>query len=99
MKTRLFTPGRVNLIGEHTDYNGGMVLPTAIGLGTTITLTPRTDDTIQIQSDKFDDVVTRSLSDSAINHWSDYVTGAIVFANQVGLLKGCLLYTSDAADE
>lgn len=88
MKTRLFTPGRVNLIGEHTDYNGGMVLPTAIGLGTTITLTPRTDATIQIQSDKFDDVATRSLSDSAINHWSDYVTGAIVFANQVGLLKG-----------
>jgi len=88
MTMQLFTPGRVNLIGEHTDYNGGMVLPTAIGLGTTITLTARADNKIQIQSDKFDDIAMRSLADSAIDHWSDHVTGAVIFANQAGLLKG-----------
>jgi len=66
----LFTPGRVNLIGEHTDYNGGMVLPTAINLGVTIALTPRQDDQIRIISDKFETLAERSLSDSAQAHWS-----------------------------
>jgi len=87
-KTSLFTPGRVNLIGEHTDYNGGMVLPTAIVLGPTIALTPRSDDKIRIYSDKFDAMVKRSISDSAQGHWSDYVTGAVKFANGTGLLTG-----------
>lgn len=86
MTTRLFTPGRVNLIGEHTDYNGGMVLPTAIKLGTTIALTPRSDDIIRIQSDKFEGATERRLSDDPTDHWSDYVTGAIKFAKAAGFL-------------
>ena len=84
----LFTPGRVNLIGEHTDYNGGMVLPTAIKLGLDIAFTPRADDKIRIRSDKFDELALCSLKDLANDNWSDYVTGAVIFAHKSGLLKG-----------
>ena len=83
-----FTPGRVNLIGEHTDYNGGMVLPTALTLGVTIALTPRHDDKIRIWSDKFEDIANRNASDTAQDHWSDYIVGAIVIANEQGFITG-----------
>ncbi|HEY7453540.1 MAG TPA: galactokinase family protein [Thermoleophilaceae bacterium] len=43
---RAFAPGRVNLIGEHTDYNGGLCLPFAIERGLTVTLRPRDDGAI-----------------------------------------------------
>ena len=81
-----FTPGRVNLIGEHTDYNGGMVLPTALKLGISLALNPRNDDKIRIWSDKFDDIAERSLSDKTAKHWSDYITGALIVANEQGFL-------------
>ncbi len=83
-----FTPGRVNLIGEHTDYNGGMVLPTALELGVSIALTPRTDNKIRIWSDGFEDIAERTISDTVDNHWSDYIVGAIIRANQQGYLTG-----------
>ena len=84
----LFTPGRVNLIGEHTDYNGGMVLPTAIKLGLDIALSPRADNKIRIRSDKFEIIAERKLSDDASNDWSDYAAGAVIVANKFGLLSG-----------
>jgi len=87
-KISVFTPGRVNLIGEHTDYNGGMVLPTALNLGPTIALSPRSDDKINLYSDKFGTMAHRSLADSAANHWSDYVTGAVKFGHEAGLMTG-----------
>lgn len=84
-----FTPGRVNLIGEHTDYNGGMVLPTALHLGISIALRPRDDDRIRIVSDGFEDIAERNLrGDDAQDHWSDYAAGAIQFAYEAGFLKG-----------
>jgi len=83
-----FTPGRVNLIGEHTDYNGGMVLPTALSLGISFAVKPRADNIIQIWSDKFDGLAKRSLSDSASGHWSDYIVGAIQIANEQNYLSG-----------
>jgi len=83
-----FTPGRVNLIGEHTDYNGGMVLPTALKLGVSIALAPRSDNKIRIWSDKFDDIAERTVSDKSAKHWSDYITGAIILANEQGYLNG-----------
>src|SRR2546423_2308279 len=43
-------PGRVNLIGEHTDYNGGFVLPIAISQRTRVELAPRPDDTVPARS-------------------------------------------------
>src|SRR5450759_4125884 len=43
-------PGRVNPIGEHTDYNGGFVLHTAIPQRTTVALTPRRDKAVHIAS-------------------------------------------------
>src|SRR5215204_5781097 len=43
-------PGRVNLIGEHTDYNGGFVLPTAIPQRTRVVLTPRADQLVHAHS-------------------------------------------------
>jgi galactokinase len=52
-------PGRVNLIGEHTDYNDGFVLPFAIDRATTIALKPRDDDRIRLIS-TFDDALVES---------------------------------------
>ena len=83
-----FTPGRVNLIGEHTDYNGGMVLPTALDLGVSIQFTARPDPTIQVHSDQFKDVAIRTLRDCSHDHWSDYVVGAIKLANAEGVFAG-----------
>lgn len=83
-----FTPGRVNLIGEHTDYNGGMVLPTALKLGVSLALSPRLDNEIHIWSDKFEGIAKRTITDVVSDHWSDYITGAIILANEHGYLTG-----------
>jgi galactokinase len=47
------SPGRVNLIGEHTDYNGGYVFPAALTLGTTMLIRPRNDGQVQFASTNF----------------------------------------------
>ncbi|MEP1229537.1 MAG: galactokinase [Litorimonas sp.] len=83
-----FTPGRVNLIGEHTDYNGGMVLPMALKQGLFLTLSPRQDHQVHIISDKFGDVSARNMSEVTTGNWSDYVLGAIIYANKAGFLSG-----------
>ena len=46
-------PGRVNLIGEHTDYNDGFVLPAAIQLQTSIAFAPRQDDKLVLYSESY----------------------------------------------
>jgi galactokinase len=46
-------PGRVNLIGDHTDYNQGLALPMAIGLGVTVAVTPADDDRVVVTSDAY----------------------------------------------
>lgn len=77
-----FAPGRVNLIGDHTDYNGGHVFPCALTLGTYGLVRRRTDDTLNLYSENFssDGVLTfsiRDLSPSGGGLWTDYVRGVI----------------------
>ncbi len=75
---RLFSaPGRVNLIGEHTDYNDGFVLPMAANLRTYVAAAPRDDDTISIYSCNLQDKADFSLqaSESRTRGWLNYVYG------------------------
>lgn len=74
-----FAPGRVNLLGEHTDYNGGYVLPMPLGLGTAVALGHGgTPGHVELASADFDDTATRPVGEAANGHWSDYLFGCLV---------------------
>ncbi len=81
-------PGRVNLIGEHTDYNGGMVLPAALSVGLEVVLTPRHDLTASITSTSHDEAAERSMDDGACGDWSDTALGALQEARRLRLITG-----------
>lgn len=75
-------PGRVNLIGEHTDYNGGFVLPAAINYSTWIAAAPRNDRQLQVIARDFDNQrVIFNLDEPMLQDpaapWSNYVRGVV----------------------
>jgi len=73
-------PGRVNLIGEHTDYAEGFVMPAAIDFATLAAISPRTDGKIVIYSENYgkDRVFdAAALPREATGHWSDYPLGVV----------------------
>ena len=76
---RIFrAPGRVNLIGEHTDYNDGFVMPAAIGFYTWIAAAKREDRILEAYSDHFEEKITFSLDaldGPPRKHWSDFIRG------------------------
>jgi len=86
---RIFrAPGRVNLIGEHTDYNDGFVLPAAIDLYTWTAIVPRGDHRLVIFSENLNEAAEIDLTDSAPaprSHWSDYVLGVALVLQRVGI--------------
>ena len=78
MRILVSAPGRVNLIGEHTDYNDGFVLPMAIDKKITIGGALRTDDIVQVYSLNFSAKETFSLAPlQKEEHWTDYIKGVI----------------------
>ncbi len=78
--TSFSAPARVNLIGEHTDYTGGFVLPLAIGFETVATISPRNDRKAVFYSSNFDEQVEYDLDampQKGRGHWSDYGMGVV----------------------
>ncbi|HEV3277967.1 MAG TPA: galactokinase [Terriglobia bacterium] len=87
-RPRVFrAPGRVNLIGEHTDYNDGFVLPAAIDFYTWVALSSRSDRKLVLSSENFPGIAEYEL-DSPNHHrrheWSDYVYGVVLVLERAG---------------
>ena len=85
---RIFcAPGRVNLLGEHTDYNDGFVMPCAIGFSTRVAISSRPDRKLVIRSEEFSEQFEFDLDNLPIRGkgvWSDYVLGVAVMLRQIG---------------
>jgi len=85
-------PGRVNLIGEHTDYNGGYVLPFAIDRETVVTLRPRRDRILRVYAAAFDETIEINLpliDPAPTGSWRDYLIGILLeLQHRTGLKFG-----------
>jgi galactokinase len=80
-------PGRVNLIGEHTDYNGGYVFPGALTFGTTLLLRRRSDDQVALASTNFElrkQISIKDLAYDKADDWMNYPKGIIYMLQQQG---------------
>ncbi len=86
-------PGRVNLIGEHTDYNQGFVFPIAINFGTQIVAAKRQDDTVRVVALDYDSELSEfdlnAIKHVEVSSWSNYVRGVLcVLRQQYPQLRG-----------
>ena len=95
--TRIYqAPGRVNLIGEHTDYNGGVVLPFAIDKSISLIVQPRRDKYLKFSSLNFNHEVTcgiNNISNKAKDGWANYPKGIVKTLQEMGhLFKGMNLF-------
>jgi galactokinase len=85
---RIFrAPGRVNLIGEHTDYNDGFVMPAAIDFSTWVAAAARPDRVLSIYSENFSESREFPLDDlgpQRRDDWSDYVRGVAIVLERAG---------------
>lgn len=92
-ETHYFVSGRVNLIGEHIDYNGGLVMPIAISKGIKGVYKKRTDDQIRLYSTTHEKQITFSVNDipsvyALENDWCNYPIGVIRNLYDKGLHQG-----------
>jgi len=80
-------PGRVNLIGEHTDYNDGFVLPCALGFFTQVAISPRADRKLVIRSENLQgnfEFRSDDLPRKRVGEWCDYVLGVALALREAG---------------
>ena len=80
-------PGRVNLIGEHTDYNDGFVMPAALEFATLVAASPRPDRRLNVYSMIMDETRSFDLdapAETGRHDWSDYVFGVAVMLERAG---------------
>jgi len=95
-EAEFISPGRVNLIGEHIDYCGGLVLPMAINLGTRAIAAKNGDRVIRVYSERFDELREVPLqTGQPTGHWSDFVVGVVSLLIQQRELVGVDLYVTD----
>jgi galactokinase len=90
-------PGRVNLIGEHTDYNDGFVMPIALDRSTWVAAAPRADRTLVVHSREYGETANLTVDDGGreacpSHHWTDYVRGV---ACELRLSGADMLIASD----
>ena len=89
-------PGRVNLIGEHTDYNDGFVLPAAIGFSCWVGIAPRDDRKLILCSENFEETREADLDALGVRgsgHWTDYPLGVAWALQEAGYrLPGANIY-------
>jgi galactokinase len=80
-----FAPGRINLIGEHTDYNDGLALPFAVAAGVTVTATSLSGNAIEAIAHDLDETDSFSLSNpSRASGWRAFVHGAVAELQALG---------------
>lgn len=85
------SPGRVNLIGEHTDYNQGFVLPAAIDKAIYLAISPRADDELHFIAHDIQKTYTGSLTTILPTHtWADYLLGVLDQLQRAGYMLGGL---------
>jgi galactokinase len=93
-----FSPGRVNLIGEHTDYNGGLVFPCALSFGSYLVIRKRNDNVIKFATSNFEYKASVELGKITEKHgkeWVNYPLGVMnQLANKGFKLGGMELYFS-----
>ena len=95
-----FSPGRVNLIGEHTDYNSGFVLPCALNFGTYLLIRPGEGENINMASVNFDkqySISTKDITRKIEGSWTNYPAGVITeFINRGLKITGMdMLFAGD----
>jgi galactokinase len=101
MSQQFFAPGRVNLIGEHLDYNGGLVLPAALTIGIKAAYEKRDDNKIVLRSQSHPFSITINTNDdiqyNPANEWTNYPLGVIDLLRKQGrFIPACeITYSSN----